>query len=125
MNTLYRVHLIGGINLKNIKLIAIVILLIVANLYTLVNIAFDIKYRSLIENYNQLSAQYDELEEKYITQGEKLQEVMSMHSDDKKSIKNRSYRSLNIDNISFKNIAGKLDKEIRWILSALDLNIFK
>lgn len=111
--------------MKNIKLIALVILLVGANLYVSINIAFDIKYRVLIESYNHLSDQYEELEEKYLAQEEKLQEVISIYSDDKESISSRIYKALNFDNISLESITDKLATEIKCILKDRNIKILK
>lgn len=94
--------------MKNIKLITIIILLVIANLYVFNSIIFDIKYSKLINEYSQLSYEYRELENKYIEQEEKLQEVMLLNSEKKLTLKEKLKLTFNMDNNKIPDIKEKL-----------------
>lgn len=99
--------------MKNIKLIAIIIILIITNLYLFVSVAFEIKYRALIDDYSKLSVQYHELNEKYIAQEEMLKEVMSANKQENISIADYLGRLFKLKNIDSNLFTTKISK-IEW-----------
>lgn len=111
--------------MKNLKLLLIVSFLVVANLYILINISFEIKYRELIHNYNQLQTKYEELEDQYLTQSEQLEEVMAKLSDEEDPSTNKFYEKIGLDVKSIKGILNKLDFGINGVMKIMDTYIFK
>lgn len=98
--------------MKTLKLIGLVILLVIANLYILISLSFEIKYRALIDDYSKLSVEYHELYDKYMAQEERLQAVMASYEEDKSKTINLN-KILNIGDKSFRYFSDKI-RGLEW-----------
>lgn len=109
--------------MKTLKLIGLVILLIVANLYILISVSFEIKYRALIDDYSKLSVEYHELYNKYVAQEEKLQTIMAYYEEDK-SVPASLNKILNLSDKGVKYFYDKI-KNLEWrnIIETINLPI--
>lgn len=107
--------------MKNIKLILTVIILIILNLFIFTNIAFNIKYKALIANYNQLSNDYKELEEKYIAQ-----EVMLKEAIENRVFKEYTFKEKIVDILKIDEFVENIKSlSIKDIFKNLEVSVFK
>lgn len=107
--------------MKKLKLFLIVIVLIVANLYVFTTIAFNIKYSKLIDDYNNLNKNYQELEAKYFVKEEQLKEAMASNQNNDENIKEKLTKDLNLN-----KILETIDlKSLKEIIKRLDVSILK
>lgn len=95
--------------MKNFKLICIVIILLIGNLYIFTSITFNIKYKYLVDKYNKLCTDYENLQTKYSEQESLLEEAIAKAPDLNSG--NNIDKIIKTDNIELEKIIEKIDIE--------------